>query len=146
MPTLISFLAFVFIVLPSQGLYSVTDKPDAVTFYTLAYGYGGTIPLLAHEDLAGAAFMQLRTGDTITLDNSKRFTVTEILRYKASAPSSVWSGFVGEDGQGINSEELGHLIYVSGHALVLQTCTDNGAGRLFVIAEPVVVERKAEAR
>lgn len=145
MPTLISFLVFTFVILPSQGLYSVTDRADAVTFYTLAYGYGGTIPLIAHEDNAGAAFMQLRTGDIITLDNSKRFSVTEILRYKASAPSSVWSGFVGQDGRRIGSEDLGHFIYDNGRALVLQTCTDKGAGRLwlFVIAEPVIVEKKA---
>jgi hypothetical protein len=149
MPTLIAFLSFVFTVIPSQGLYSVTSDPQSVTFYTLAYQVYGTMGMLAHEDLAGAAFTELQAGDIITLtypafdkrtglNKVRRLVVTDVLRYRASAPLSEWSGFVDmKTGIGIGSEDLGRVVYNSGHALVLQTCFNQSQGRLFIIANAI---------
>ena len=145
MPSLISFLAFVFFVVPSSGVYSVTSDPQAVTFYNLAYEVYGTPGILAHADLAGAAFFELDEGDKVTLtytDNVEVFSVMDIRQYRATAPADIWSGFVNlESGVSHGSEELGHIMYDSGNALVLQTCIERDGnenwGRLFVILEPV---------
>jgi hypothetical protein len=143
MPTIISFLAFTFTVLSSGYSYSVTTQPNAVTFYDIAYSYPShTIGILAHEDMAGASFYELKQGDIITLDYSRRFEVTDVLRYTATNPNSVWSSFVGVSGLAIDPVTMGQLIYNSGNTLVLQTCFDDGRGRLFIIAEPVVYRKK----
>jgi len=141
MPTIITFLTFAFTVLSSGYGYSVTTDPAAVTFYDIAYSYPSqTIGILAHEDLAGASFYQLKQGDIITLDYTRQFEVTDVLRYAATDPTSVWSSFVGADGIVIDPATMGQLIYNSGNALVLQTCFDDGRGRFFVIAEPYVID------
>jgi hypothetical protein len=149
MPTLIYFLSFVFTVLPAQGLYTVTNDPQAVTFYTLEYEAYGTPAFLAHADKAGASFDDLTIGDEVMLvypdDARKSFVVTEFLRYRATDPMSEWSYFVDlETGESFDSLALGRKIYKSGHGLVLQTCIEKDGnpnwGRLFVIAEPLVID------
>ena len=147
MPTLITFLTFIFVILPSQGLYSVTDRADAVTYYQLAHINEGADVILAHENLAGAAFAELETGDMIRVgypDGVRLYQVKELQRYTATDPRSVYSYFK-RDGLSFSSVELVALLYVPDR-LILQTCYDNARGRLFVIAEPVRIERKAEAR
>ena len=147
MPSIISFLAFMFVVLPSQGLYGVTSKPDAVTYYQLAHINEGADVMLAHEDKAGAAFAELETGDTIRVgypDRVRLYQVKELQRYTATDPQSVYSYFK-RDGLSFSSIELVALLYIPDR-LILQTCYDNARGRLFVIAEPVMIERKAEAK
>jgi len=143
MPTLITFLLFAFTIVSSGG-YNVTANPQAVTYYTNAHALYNSDVLLAHEDKAGAAFMQLKIGDEIQVtfpDRSRRFLVQDILRYTATDPLNVYSHFIDMSGNVYGSEELGKIIYTDGR-LVLQTCYDNAKGRLFVIAYPKTEKRK----
>ena len=139
MPTVIAFLMFTFSIVPAQG-YTVTQDAEAVSYYQLAHMNEGADVLLAHDYLAGASFFELKPGDFIRVEypaGMRLYRVTEIQRYTATMPKSVHSGFIGADGVTLSSEALVKLLYVS-RRLILQTCYDDSAGRLFVITERVV--------
>ncbi|GAP06241.1 MAG TPA: sortase [Anaerolinea thermolimosa] len=124
----------------------VSSEPGVVTDFSLARTYG-TIGLLAHNTLAGAAFSQLKTGQSlqlITQDGSiTLYRITAIEKYRALTPSSPKSDFSPLDSPGrrMTATELFNHIYATGDGkrLVLQTCLEaNGNpswGRLFIIAE-----------
>jgi hypothetical protein len=142
MPYFIAFLLFTFTITPNST-YSVTNRPDEVSYYVLAHMNEGADVLLADERLAGSAFAQLGIGDLIQVgypDGLRLFKVTSVDTYQATMPFSVESGFINADGDVFSSEGLVKLIYGAKHGLVLQTCKDNAQARLFIIAEPVTLE------
>jgi hypothetical protein len=142
MPYVITFLIYVFAVIPSQASYAVTRNANAVTWYGLANANQGANVILAHETLAGATFSELKPGDLVQAgypDGMRLFEVTELQRYTATDPQSVYSYFINAAGVKYSSAELVDLLYKP-DVLVLQTCYDNGAGRLFVIAERKVIK------
>jgi hypothetical protein len=149
MPILISFLTFVFSITGYQGGLHVTTDAQSVTFFSPSE-YSGTIGILGHDDVAGASFAQLQDGDVVTLaypsvdkrtgeNKVRRFVVTDIQSYSVLNPYDdppAWTiRYFDSKGDGLSAYQLFEKIYASKHGLVLQTCKDGVAGRLFVIAE-----------
>ena len=147
MPTLIAFLSFILVVVPSNR-YSITSNLDEVSYYWLAHVNENADVILAKEELAGGSFLLLSNGDIIRLeypDVNKRYKVVDVQRYAATMPFSLRSGFVSEDGAVFSSEGLVKYMYIPGR-LILQTCYDNTSGRLFVIAEPILERKVSKGR
>src|SRR6266511_4133359 len=116
----------------------VSPKQNIVT------QFGSTV-LLAHNNLAGASFSQLETGQKIYLiygdGQISTFVVTEILRYRALKPTSPSSKFIDLNTNDLlKASEVFSKVYDRQGQAVFQTCISKGDefswGRLFVIAEP----------
>ena len=147
MPTLIAFLSFIFVVVPTNR-YSVTSNVDEVSYYWLARVNENADVILAKEELAGASFSLLSVGDAIMFsypDVNRRYKVVDVQKYTATMPFSLNSGFVSEEGTMFSSEGLVKYMYVPGR-LILQTCYDNTSGRLFVIAKPILEKKVSKGR
>ena len=122
----------------------VSPKQNIVTQFGLASQFGST-GLLAHNNLAGASFSQLETGQKIYLiygdGQISTFVVTEILRYRALKPTSPSSKFIDLNTNDLlKASEVFSKVYDRQGQAVFQTCISKGDefswGRLFVIAEP----------
>jgi hypothetical protein len=126
----------------------VSTEPDKVTQFALASQYGST-GILAHNHLAGAAFSELSTGETITLvygdGHVQNYKVKAIERFQALTPTSPTSNFLSLDQTPVRYTASGLFdqIYNIPQRLVLQTCIKSNGnpswGRLFIIAEPDAV-------
>jgi hypothetical protein len=132
MPHLLAFLSFIFLIVPS-GKFAPSD-PNTIGIYI----YTGTPALIAHENLAGSAFDELMIGDYVTID-SRVLEVTDIQRYdmlywNIDAPAD-WVNFISQDGNGLTAYQLYDAVYNSGHAYIMQTCYNNGKGRLFIMLD-----------
>ena len=130
---------------PGYSSYYVSTNPDALTQFSTALAYGN-IGLLAHDYLAGAYFSQLSLGQEIQLvygnGRTENFSVTQIDRYQATDPTSVYSSFIDLNSQeNLSSTQLFKKVYMGSTHVTFQTCIEaNGNsswGRLFVIAEPL---------
>jgi hypothetical protein len=139
MPALLTFLIYGFSIVGQSWTYDVNSAPNTLTYFALANSYYGSIGLLAHEENAEDAFLQLEVNDVLWLDQQP-YKVQFIERFTAVSPLLVASEFIGAEGARYGSLELGAYIYDRPGALVLQTCTDNSKGRLFVIAYPYHAE------
>jgi hypothetical protein len=127
------------IVQPPGNHLFVSSDPNSLTQFQLATDKG-SIGLLAHNDLAGAHFLQLEKGDPLflfyadgTLD---AYRITEIADFEAL---SLYSYRDLRSGQRYSDVKLFEKIYTgNGSKLVLQTCLARGDalawGRRFVIA------------
>jgi hypothetical protein len=135
MPAILAFLIYAFNIVGQSWTYDVNAAPNTLTYFALANSYYGSIGLLAHEENAEDAFLQLEANDILWLDQQP-YVVKYIERFTAVSPLLVASEFIGADGTRYGSLELGEHIYNRPGALVLQTCYDNSRGRLFVIAYP----------
>lgn len=143
MPTILTFLMYVFVVVSQSGhgTYWVSSEPNTVTYFQLPNTVYGSIGLTAHEKNVEEAFSALNVGDVIYLD-TQRYRVSQIEQFLALQPLLVSSNFVSLDRmQKFDSLGLGAFIYDRPGALILQTCFDNSRGRLFVIAVPVVEKK-----
>jgi sortase (surface protein transpeptidase) len=137
---MLSFLSFSFTVLyqPDAMHYYVYAVAGTVTNYSEAKN--GNIGLLAHEELAGKTFTQLKQSDIITLrfsdERIEKYQVSHVLRYVALEPYNISSPFINMETKEISAAiDLGNSLYVfAKDQLVLQTCYDNAHGRLFVVA------------
>lgn len=112
--------------------------------FGLAAQYG-SLGLLAHNFLSGAAFADVGIGqelDAVFGDGAvRRYSVSTIRRFQALRPSDPYSDMLDlATGLRISSTDTFMQVY-KGDRLVLQTCiTENGDpiwGRLFVIAGPL---------
>jgi hypothetical protein len=123
----------------------VTTRADAASHFALAQDHN-TVGLVAHNTLAGRAFIDLVQGDQVVLvyDNGSRrlFIVTGIRRMQALSPSSATSAFrdlAHPDGT-LTAQTVFNEVYGGTYPLVMQTCiTQDGNdawGRLFVLAQP----------
>jgi hypothetical protein len=122
----------------------VSQEPGLVTQFGMAAEVGN-VGLLAHNNLAGQTFTDLKIGDEVRLvygDGSlEYFIVTESLEYQALQPYSPYSEFRDlETSQTISAEELFRKVYRGERHVTFQVCiAANGVdawGRLFVIAQP----------
>ncbi len=124
----------------------VSDTPGVVTQFRSTAQYG-TVGILAHNNLAGADFFNLKMGQTITLvegdGGTRDYRVSAIRHFQALQPESPYSNFVDLDqtqGQ-LTSGDLYNQIYTRPDQVVFQTCiAKNGNaswGRIFVIAQAV---------
>lgn len=125
----------------------ISDGANDLTQYARPSEYG-TIALLAHNNLEGERFFQLKTGQEISVvygdGHVARFRISDMLSYQALSPYDTASDFIDLNGPGgarLTHNQLFQRVYTTANRLVLQTCInangDPAWGRLFVIAEPV---------
>jgi hypothetical protein len=131
---------------PEGKPWFVAAEPDIITEFGLAADYGST-GFLAHNTLAGSAFLELQIGQEVMViladGGSQRYEVREVMRYQALDPDNPYSVFRSVDGKGkdLSSTDLFNLIYAVPNRVVFQTCLENNGdpnwGRYFVIAFPI---------
>jgi hypothetical protein len=130
---------------PSNNAGYVSTIDNTVTQFAMASQFG-TVGLLAHNYLSGQYFSQLIPGMIITSiygdGRTEYFQVTQILRYRATSPYSVYSDFVDLDTQEyLTGNALFAKVYTGSRHVTFQTCiTQDGNsswGRLFIIGQPV---------
>ncbi len=139
-------LAFPIVQQPTGNAAFVSTQSDVVTQFAMATQYG-SVGLVAHNNLAGAKFSDLKVGDRAILiygDGSKQtYEIKEIDEYQALSPYSPYSDFIdlSNPGTKLGSNDLFMKIYNPDNRLILQTCIAKEGvdswGRLFVVAEPV---------
>ena len=122
----------------------VSREGSKVTQFRMASKYG-TVGLLAHNYLAGKSFYDLEAGDEVRLvygdGKVETFVVTELLRYQALQPNSVYSSFRDLDTDEVLSvEKMFKRVYFGDNQVTFQTCIEQDGnlswGRFFVIAIP----------
>lgn len=122
----------------------VSEEPGVATHFAYVDQYG-SLGLLAHNYLAGAAFFDIEVNNLITVvygDGSRQvYQVQQITRYQAVESKNPYSDFIDlEDGSRLSASDLFYRVYGVDGRLVLQTCIeaegDDSWGRLFVIAVP----------
>jgi len=151
-PAFLMFLGLLFTIIqqPRTNTLFVSPLPDVVTQYARVNtdcwnGYNKNIGLLAEEGQTGQYVKNLKVGDIIFIaykDGQKEtFRISKVRQYRAMS-SSVLSKFVDEEtGEVYSSIKLGNLIYCQHpRHLILQTCVDDGNGRLFIEATPMPAE------
>lgn len=139
-------LAFKVIPQPANNPAFVSSKREVVTQFSLAATYS-TTALLAHNNLAGALFSKLVTGQEVNIvygDGTVRaYTVSALRHFQALRPTSVYSNFLDLDNnnQKILNRDIFAQIYTTSDQVVFQTCIAAQGhpswGRLFVIATPL---------
>jgi hypothetical protein len=135
---------------PNGDNYYVTRLPHAVSQFRSAANDGGSIGLLAHNDLAGKMFFNISKGTLIQIiyGNGKtdNYEVTDLQRYEALTPNSDNSRFIEVDENNqiegkpddltiLSSTDVFYKIYSGSDRLVFQTCINGKWGRFFAIAE-----------
>ncbi len=132
---------------PSNNPGYVSSDPESVTQFGLARQHG-SLAFLAHNNLAGQKFFNLKFGQILSLvyGNGKvaYYRIVDIQEYQALSPNSPYSSFIdldNPDGDVISVTDLFYNIYAKTGRLILQTCIEAEGqpswGRLFIIAEPV---------
>jgi len=129
---------------PVNQTYYVSSRNGEVTQFSIASQYGN-IGLLAHNNLSGKFFSQLKLGQEVRLvygDGSVRyFIIKQVLQFQALQPESVSSAFRNLDrNETLSAAEMFNRVYAGASWVVFQTCiAANGNaswGRLFVVAVP----------
>lgn len=134
---------------PSSDAAYVSSEANTLTQFGQAAQFG-SIGLLAHNYLAGKTFSRVEEGQVVYLvygdGHTQAFVVTQILRFQALDPDSIWSNFIDLDQGGrLSASRLFSKVYAQPGHLILQTCIyahgDPSWGRLFVIAEPYPMKK-----
>jgi len=122
----VSFLGHSFSIASQNGDYRfISTAPNTVTRFEAAR----SLAYLAHNPGTGAHFLELSIGDVINA--GEMYTVIDIDRYRVEGDD-----YIDMDTGSIKSDiDLWNLYYANEDRLILQTCIDNGDGRLFVIGE-----------
>jgi hypothetical protein len=135
----------------------VSEQPGTVTQFGMASSYGVT-GLLAHNFLGGTAFFYLEQGQVVNLiygdGGIDTYVVTDVLRFQATSPNSVYSGFVDlRTGKGTDAEGMFRKVYMGEDQVTFQTCIAKDGlgswGRLFIIASSdpeKITQARLEAR
>lgn len=132
---------------PGNNAGYVSRDPESVTQFAMVSQFD-SIALLAHNDLAGQKFFDLKNNQILSLvygdGQVTYYRITEILEYQALSPNSPYSSFIDladPDGKVISVTDLFYKIYAQPDQLILQTCIEAEGqpswGRLFIIAVPV---------
>lgn len=131
---------------PKGNAGFVTREPHQATQFGLAGQYG-TVGILAHNDLAGTEFTQIKLDEYAIViygdGHEDYYLIDDIQKYQALTPTSTFSDFVNLDGSNehLNAAQLFSRIYGIGGRLVFQTCLEaqgNASwGRIFIIGKPV---------
>ncbi|MEA5077501.1 MAG: sortase [Anaerolineaceae bacterium] len=131
---------------PNGNAAYVSTQDNIVTQFSTASQYG-SIGLVAHNNLAGEKFSDLKVGDRAVLvygDGTKlTYEITEIDAYQALSPNSPYSNFVDVNHTDVtlSVSDMFMKIYNPDDRLILQTCIAKEGveswGRLFVVAERV---------
>lgn len=130
---------------PKGNAGYVTREPEKVTQFGMAAQYG-TVGILAHNDLAGAEFSDVKKSQYAIVvygdGQLDYYVINEIQKYQALSPASTFSDFVNLDNnrETLSASEVFSRIYGPGDRLVFQTCIaangDPSWGRMFIIAKP----------
>jgi len=130
---------------PSNNAGFVTRNQGEVTQFSTAQQYG-TVGILAHNDLAGAEFYNIKLDEYAIVvygdGHLEYYVIREIQKYQALSPTSAHSEFVNlaNTQEQLSAGSLFSRIYGPGDRLVFQTCIeargDASWGRMFIIAEP----------
>ncbi len=130
---------------PQGNAGFVTREPEQATQFGLANQYG-TVGILAHNDLAGAEFSQIKLNEYAIVvygdGHTVYYLISEIQQFQALTPTSTFSDFINLDGtnEKLSAGQVFSRIYGKSGRLVLQTCIDAHGdpswGRMFIIAEP----------
>lgn len=138
---------------PKNDAGFVTRTPDAATQFRMAGTYG-TIGILAHNDLAGAQFSNIKKDQyAVIVYGTGRlayYIISDFEQYQALMPTSTFSDFVDLSGtrKTLTAGDLFTRIYGTGNRLVFQTCIaangDPSWGRLFIIARPATRQVRME--
>jgi hypothetical protein len=137
-------LAFPVIQQPTGSPGYVSGYDGQVTQFSMAARYGN-VGLLAHNHLAGKSFSGLAVGQEVRLvygdGHVEYFVITEVLRYQAMQPTSLYSSFRNLDNEELlTAEQMFKSVYMGDRHITFQTCIEaNGNlswGRLFVVAIP----------
>ncbi len=127
----------------------VSQVEGVITQFSLAEQYH-TIGLLAHNDLAGQSFINLRLGQEVMIVNGDgrilHYTVATIDRYRALDPSGTVGNFVNISTEVLYSAaDIFSMYYQKGDQVTFQTCIQGDGnsswGRLFVTAMPGIPAR-----
>jgi len=129
---------------PKGKDWYVSGNDGEATQFGIASNFGN-IGLLAHNNLAGKSFLQLKVGKEVSLiygdGHIEMFAIKEILRYQALQPNSPFSSFknLNKD-ETLNTGQMFKRVYSGNYHLTFQTCIyadgNSSWGRLFVIATP----------
>lgn len=138
--------AFPIVQQPNGNAAYVSTLDSVVTQFSTASLYG-SIGLVAHNNLAGATFSDLKVGDKLVLvygDGTKlTYEISEVDQYQALSPYSPYSNFVDVKDASVtlSVSDMFMKIYNPDDRLILQTCIAKDGvdswGRMFVVAEPV---------
>ena len=129
---------------PSNKAGYVSNNDGEATQFGMASQFGN-IGLLAHNRLSGKSFSQLTVGQEVRLvygdGKVEYFIVTEVLKYQALQPNSLYSEFRNlDDNKTLTAEQMFKRVYFGDKHVTFQTCIENNGnlswGRLFVIAVP----------
>ena len=129
---------------PSGKAVYVSNKDGEVTQFGMASDFGN-IGLLAHNNLAGQLFSQLKPGQEILLiygdGHVESFIVEKVLKFQALQPNDPYSTFKNLDqDETLTAGEMFNRVYMGNHHLTFQTCIAADGklswGRLFVVAVP----------
>jgi hypothetical protein len=123
----------------------VPDSPGEVAQFSAAAEFG-TIGLLAHNNLGGERFSDIRYFQRVGIEFSdgsvEYYRVIKIDKFQALSPNSIHSDFLRLPGEEfLTVSDVFYEIYAPGRtAVVLQTSIAKGSvpawGRLFVTAVP----------
>ena len=122
----------------------VSSEHNVLTQFRMANQYGN-VGLLAHNYLAGQEFFELEVGDEMRLVHGdgtvEYFVVSEVLKYQALQPTSVYSSFRDMETEEVLSvEQMFKRVFLGDRHVTLQTCIEQEGnsswGRLFIIAIP----------
>jgi len=125
---------------PARDPKFISEERLTATEFKMA-GLLGNIGLLAHNDLAGKLFFDIRPRAEVTLvyggGGTESFIVESILTYQALAGGNYLNL---ANGEVIGSRALFEQMYEGERHLTLQTCIeyngDKSWGRLFILAKP----------
>jgi hypothetical protein len=122
----------------------VSPNADLITQFLPASAYG-SLGFLAHNNLAGSKFPEIRNGNIISViygdGHFIQYQVSQIRRFQALQPNNPYSSFIDlSNNQALTVQEIFNQTYGVRDQLILQTCiADQGIdswGRLFIIAVP----------
>ena len=139
-----NLLALPIVQQPAGNPGFVSKQDGKVTQFSMANKYGN-VGLLAHNYLAGKSFSELAIGDEVRLvygdGRVEKFIVTEVLRYQALQPYSVYSSFRNINTEEVlSAEKMFKRVYTGDRHMVFQTCIYQDGnlswGRLFILAVP----------
>lgn len=118
---------------------------DSATQFQTPAKYG-TVGLLAHNDLAGALFFDLKFGLEVKIiygDGSiERFNLDRIKQYQVIQPYNPYSDMIDLDtGEVMSSYEVFREVYKGDEHVTFVTCIDNEGiptwGRIYIIGTPI---------
>ena len=129
---------------PSDQPAYVSPNDNLVTQFQSASAFG-SLGFIAHNNLAGIKFPEVKNGDLISVvygdGHTTQYQVTQIRRLQALQPNNPYSSFIDlSNNQMLTVQEVFYQTYGVSNQLILQTCISSQGldtwGRLFVIAAP----------